>query len=159
MKAASIAAVLLVTLVLGADPAQADPRLVGSWHVTHLEQGGKKDPVPSGMSIVLHLGRTGACHQTSRIGGREKTVPGTYVVKGTELHVTMDGKTDRLRWVLSGDRLTLSKIGTSEVVYLVRSPVPGRATSSPPVHQEKFAFKALFDDVREGFGPGDPAPP
>lgn len=122
----ALATVLLIAgLLPAAEPARGSGKtLVGAWHVTHLEQGGKKEPIGSGLAIVLVFGPTGAVHQTSILGTRRRTVPGTYVVKGAEVHVTMDGKVDRLRWIIAGDRLTLAKLGTSEVVYLVRGPVP-----------------------------------
>ena len=122
-------ALALVLLLSGPIPAAAGPppatsALVGAWHVTHNEQGGQKDPMPPGMTLVLWFEATGAVHQIVLRGTAKKKTSGTYAVKGAEVHITLDGQLDRLRWVIAGDRLTLSKIGTSEVVYLVRGPVP-----------------------------------
>lgn len=126
MKAIASTALLLVSLVLGLTDARAQASaLVGTWNVTAMEIEGKKRPMPAGMSMTVAFTATGTVTLTMRAQGKDSVQPATYVVKGAEVHITMDGKTDRLRYGLGGSTLTLSKIGTTEVLHLVRaSPRP-----------------------------------
>ena len=122
MKAIATA-VLLVGLVLGlADARASATALLGDWNVTAMEVSGKKNPMPAGLAMVVGYAPGGAFKLTTRMGTKETVQQGTYVVKGDELHMSMDGKTDRLRFALTGNQLTLTKIGVAEILYLVRAP-------------------------------------
>lgn len=123
MRSFTAATLLLVALVLGHADARAQAiALVGAWDATAMEIGGKKKPVPPSMSMTVAFDAANTMTLTMRSSGRETRTAGTYVVQGATIHVTMDGKTDRLRYEIAGNALTLSKIGTTEVLYLVRAP-------------------------------------
>jgi uncharacterized protein (TIGR03066 family) len=122
MKAIASTVLLLVALVLGHADARAQASaLVGAWDVTAMEIEGKKRPMPAGMSMTVAFTATGTVTLTMRSNGKDSVQPATYVVKGDEVHITMDGKTDRLKYGLGGSTLTLSKVGTTEVLHLIRA--------------------------------------
>ena len=116
-----LGALLAATLILGPSvPAQAAPgdKLVGKWKAQAMEMGGKRHPVKAPQKIVFEFQKGGKFVVESSDGSNTSRVQGTWKATASKVTMTIRGKTETAKYVVSRKKLRLhKKPGGRKAIY------------------------------------------
>lgn len=104
--------VLGVMLLPTAAFAKGDTRLLGTWTLTSMSQGGKQMPLPPGFQMSVKF-TPGAYHFTMTMNNNTQKQVGSWSTKGTSITIQEKGKQkqETMTYTLKGKTLTVSQKG------------------------------------------------
>ena len=113
----------LLALPASTQAAPANP-LLGKWQAEAMEADGKRHPVKDPMKIVFEFASGGKFIATMTYKENVQRKEGTWSASGNELTMTIDAKTEKMTYTITGAQLRMEKTmaGKTMVHHMKRLP-------------------------------------